>query len=130
MNPQEFLNKMAETANTFNFEAHMNLISKEVNVFGFPDFDVIKYDDWYNQCKKEFEDRVLKRVTYQGLYVVAENEERAMFQSVETVESTDGRMNISVIEFTIKKESDGQWRVVKEQIMENVPNGDESEMND
>ncbi|VAW55116.1 hypothetical protein MNBD_GAMMA05-263 [hydrothermal vent metagenome] len=130
MNPQEFLNKMAETANTFNFEAHMDLISKEVNVFGFPDFDVIKYDDWYNQCKKEFEDRVLKRVTYQGLYVVAENEEHAMFQSVETVESTDGRMNISVIEFTIKKEGDGQWRVVKEQIMENVPNGDESEMND
>ncbi len=125
MNPQEFLDKMAETANSFNFEAHMNLISKEVNVLGFPDFDVINYNDWYNQSKKEFEDRVLKRVTYQGLYVVAENEERAMFQSVETVESSDGKMNISVIEFTIQKEGDGQWRVVKEQIMENVPDSDD-----
>jgi len=124
MNPQDFLNKMAETANNFNFEAHMNLISKEVNVLGFPGFDVITYDDWYNQCKKEFEDRVLKRVTYQGLYVVAENDERAMFQSVETVESSDGKMNLSVIEFTIQKEDDGQWRVVKEQIMENVPDSD------
>ncbi len=130
MNPQEFLDKMAETANSFNFEAHMNLISKEVNVLGFPGFDVINYNDWYNQSKKEFENRVLKRVTYQGLYVVAEDEERAMFQSVETVESTDGKMNISVIEFTIQKEDDGQWRVVKEQIMKNVPDSDKSEMDD
>jgi len=125
MNPQQFLDAMAETANNFNFEAHMNLISKDVNVLGFPDFDVINYNDWYSQSKKEFEDRVLKRVTYQGLYVVAEDEERALFQSVETVESSDGKMNISVIEFTIQKEDDGQWRVVKEQIMENVPDSDD-----
>ena len=126
MSPQEFLDAMAETANNFNFEAHMNLISKDVNVLGFPGFDVINYNDWYNQSKKEFEDRVLKRVTYQGLYVVAENEERAMFQSVETVESTDGKENISVIEFTIQKEDDEQWRVVKEEILKNAPDGNES----
>lgn len=125
MNPQDFLNKMADTANTFNFDAHMNLISKDVKVLGFPEFDEITYDDWYNQSKKEFEDGTLKRVTYQGLYVVAEEEDRALFQSVETVESSDGKMNISVIEFTIQKEADGQWRVVKEQIMDSVPDSED-----
>jgi len=127
MNPQQFLDIMAETANKHDFAAHMNLISKEVNVLGFPGFDVINYDDWYNQSKKEFEDRVLKRVTYQGLMIIAEEEDRAMFQSVETVESTDGQTNICVIEFTIQKEDDGQWRVVKEQIMhESIPDSDKS----
>jgi len=127
MNPQQFLDVMAETANKHDFAAHMNLISKEVNVLGFPGFDVITYDDWYNQSKKEFEDRVLKRVTYQGLIIIAEEEDRAMFQSVETVESTDGQTNICVIEFTIQKEDDGQWRVVKEQIMhESIPDSDKS----
>ena len=126
MTPQEFLDKMADTANTFNFDAHMNLISKDVKVLGFPEFDEITYDDWYNQSKKEFEDGTLKRVTYQGLYVVAEEEDRALFQSVETVESSDGKMNISVIEFTIQKEDDGQWRVVKEQIMKSVPDTEDA----
>jgi ketosteroid isomerase-like protein len=127
MNPQQFLDIMAETANKHDFAAHMNLISKEVNVLGFPGFDVITYDDWYNQSKKEFEDRVLKRVTYQGLIIIAEEEDRAMFQSVETVESTDGQTNICVIEFTIQKEDDGRWRVVKEQIMhESIPDSDKS----
>jgi ketosteroid isomerase-like protein len=50
-----------------------------------------------------------------------------MFIAVEAAEATDGHENIYRIEFTIKKEDDGQWRVVKEQIMhESIPDSDKS----
>jgi len=117
MIPMEFLAVMAETANKLDFEAHMNLISKDVSVYGVPDFEVITYDDWYKQCQHEFENKLLKRVSYDGLNILAETPDRVMFKSVETVEGSDGSINSSGIEFIIQKEDDGQWRVGQERIL-------------
>ena len=50
---------MAETANKLDFNAHMNLISKDVSVYGVPGFEVITYKDWFNQCKHEFDNKLL-----------------------------------------------------------------------
>ena len=113
----EFLAVMAETANKLDFDAHMNLISKDVSVYGVPDFEVITYDDWYKQCQHEFENKLLKRVSYDGLNILAETPERVMFKSIETVEGSDGSINASGIEFIIQKEEDGQWRVGQERIL-------------
>ena len=41
MNAQQSLDQMAKTANAVDFDAQMNLISKDVSVFGVPVFDVI-----------------------------------------------------------------------------------------
>ena len=117
MNPLEFLAVMAETANKLDLDAHMNLISKQVSVYGVPDFEVITYDDWFNQCKHEFENKLLKKVSYQGLNILAQTAERTMFKSIETVEGSDGSINTSGIEFIIQKEEDGQWRVAQERIL-------------
>jgi len=117
MNPLEFLAVMAETANKLDLDAHMNLISKEVSVYGVPGFEVITYDDWFNQCKHEFENKLLKKVSYEGLNILAQTPERVMFKSLETVEGSDGSINTSGIEFIIQKEEDGQWRVAQERIL-------------
>ena len=117
MNAKQFLEQMAATANALDFKAHMNLISKDVSVFGVPGFDVIGYDDWFNQCKHEFENSLLKQVSYQGLNVLAETPDRIMFKSVETVEGSDGKVNSSGIEFIIQKEDDGVWRVSQERVL-------------
>jgi len=117
MNAQQFLDRMADTANALDFEAHMDLISKDVSVFGVPGFDVIGYDDWYNQCKHEFESGLLKQVNYKGLNVLAETPDRIMFKSMETVEGSDGTVNTSGIEFIIQKEDDGVWRVSQERVL-------------
>ena len=117
MNAQEFLDHMAETANALDFDKHMNLISKDVSVFGVPGFDVIGYDDWFNQCKHEFENKLLKQVSYKGLNVLAETPDRIMFKSMETVEGVDGTVNSSGIEFIIQKEEDGVWRVSQERVL-------------
>jgi len=117
MKAQQFLDSMAATANALDLEAHMNLISRDVSVFGVPGFDVIGYDDWFNQCKHEFENRLLKQVSYKGLNVVAETPDKIMFKSLETVEGSDGTVNSSGIEFIIQKEADGAWRVSQERVL-------------
>jgi hypothetical protein len=114
---QEFLDQMAATANAFNLELHMNLISKQVSVFGVPGFEVIGYQDWYNQCEHEFKNKLLKKVSYQGLNILAETPDRIMFKSIETVEGSDGSINSNGIEFIITKEKDDNWRVSQERIL-------------
>jgi len=117
MTPEKFLSEMAETANTHNLEAHMNLISKVVKVHGFPEFDVITYNDWFNQCKQEFEDKLLVNVSYKNLHTLSETTDEIRFVAVENVYARDGQENTNCIEFTINKENDGQWRVVHERII-------------
>lgn len=117
MNPLEFLAVMAETANKLDLDAHMNLISKDVSVYGVPGFEVIAYDDWYKQCEYEFENKLLKKVSYEGLNILAETPDRVMFKSLETVEGSDGSASTSGIEFIIQKEADGQWRVSQERVL-------------
>ena len=117
MNAQSFLDAMASTANDLNLNDHMNMISKDVSVFGVPGFEVIGYQDWLNQCQHEFENKLLKKVSYQGLSVLAETPDRIMFKSIETVEGSDGEINSNGIEFIVQKEEDGQWRVTQERIL-------------
>ncbi len=117
MKAQQFLDQMATTANVLDLDAHMNLISKDVSVFGVPGFDVIGYDDWFNQCKHEFDNKLLRQVSYKGLNVLAETPDKIMFKSMETVEGTDGTINSSGIEFIIQKEADGVWRVNQERVL-------------
>lgn len=117
MTAQEFLSQMGKTANMHNFEEHMNLISKDVKVYGVPDFDLITYDDWFNQCKQEFEDKLLTGVSYQDTHTLSETTNEITFVAVETVEASDGKKNVNCVKFIIKKETDGQWRVLLERIM-------------
>jgi ketosteroid isomerase-like protein len=117
MRPLEFLAEMAETANRLDLDAHMNLISKDVSVYGVPGFEVITYDDWHRQCAYEFENKLLKSISYQGLNVLAETPDRIMFKSIETVNGSDGSSNTNGVEFIIQKEEDGQWRVSQERIL-------------
>ena len=117
MKAQQFLDLMASTANELNLETHMNLISKDVSVFGVPGFEVIGYEDWYNQCQHEFDNKLLKQVSYKGLNVLAETPNNVMFKSLEIVEGSDGSINSNGIEFIIKQEEDGNWRVTQERIL-------------
>ncbi len=117
MNAQQFLDQMVQTANALDLEAHMNLISRDVSVFGVPGFEVIGYDDWYNQCRHEFENKLLKQVSYKGLNVLAETPDKIMFKSVETVEGSDGTVNSNGVEFIIQQEEDAQWRISQQRVL-------------
>ena len=114
---KNMLEARALTANAGSYAAHMDLVSKEVRVLGVPGFDVIGYDDWARQCKHEFDEGVLKRVSYEGLHVVTLAPGNVLFKTTETVEGTDGTVNRQGLEILIRKEADGKWRVVQERIL-------------
>lgn len=116
-NAKDMLAALALTANTGAYGSHMDLISKEVSVYGVPGFDVIGYDDWARQCKHEFDEGLLKQVSYEGLRVVTLTPGNVLFKTTETVEGTDGTVNRQGVEILIRKEADGKWRVVQERIL-------------
>ena len=116
-NAKNMLEALALTANTGAYSSHMDLISKEVSVYGVPGFDVIGYDDWARQCKHEFDEGLLKQVSYEGLRVVTLTPGNVLFKTTETVEGTDGTINRQGVEILIRKEADGKWRIVQERIL-------------
>jgi hypothetical protein len=116
-NAKNMLEAMALTANAGTYTSHMDLISKDVTVYGVPGFEVINYHDWARQCKHEFEEGLLKRVSYEGLRVVTMAPGSALFKTTETVEGTDGTINRHGLEILIRKEADGKWRVLQERIL-------------
>jgi hypothetical protein len=114
----DMLEALALTANAGAYTSHMNLISKQVSVYGVPGFEVIGYDDWARQCQYEFDAGLLKRVSYEGLHVLAVTPGNLLFKTHETVEGTDGRINRQDVEILIREEADGKWRVVQERILD------------
>ncbi len=114
---KEMLEALALTANAGEYISHMDLISRNVSVYGVPGFDVIGYDDWARQCQYEFDEGLLKQVSYEGLRVVTMTPGNVLFKTTETVEGTDGTINCHGLEVLIRKEADGKWRVLQERIL-------------
>lgn len=114
---KDMLEALALTANAGAFISHMELISREVSVYGVPGFDVIGYEDWARQCQHEFDEGLLKRVSYEGLRIVTATPGNVLFKTAETVEGTDGTVNRQGLEVLIRKEADGKWRVLQERIL-------------
>lgn len=117
MPARNMLEALALTANAGAYTSHMDLISKDVSVYGVPGFDVIGYDDWARQCQHEFDEGLLKRVSYEGLSVVTVTPVNVLFKTTETVEGMDGSVNSQGVEILIRKEADGKWRVLQERIL-------------
>jgi len=114
---QQWLNEVMSSVETSDLTGHINLISKRVNLTGVPDFESIGYDAWATQCKHEFDNKLLKRIQYHGLKVLASTDKNIMFKTIETVEGTDGTVNKQGIEVLLEKEEDGVWRVIQERIL-------------
>jgi len=114
---KDMLEALALTANAGAFISHMALISRDVSVYGVPGFDVIGYEDWARQCQYEFDEGLLKRVSYEGLRMVTATPGNVLFKTTETVEGTDGTVNRQGLEILIRKEADGKWRVLQERIL-------------
>lgn len=80
----------------------MDLISKRVNLVGVPEFDNIGYEAWEAQCKHEFENSILKSVSYAGFKLIAATATRIMFKTFETVEGSDGTINAHGVEMLLE----------------------------
>ncbi len=108
------------TINAYDHAAHMNLISKEVKVFGIEGFDEITYDDWFAQCEQEFKDQVIKDVSYDGLNVKKVDNNKILFSTIEIIETKDDTTIKHGIDILLFREADNQWRVIEERLLDDV----------
>ena len=113
----QWLEASADSANNKEHERHMALISSKIRLTGVPGYDSIGYDDWARQTKHEFENNILKRVSYRGLKMIAETATHIMFKTHETVEATDGTVNAQGVEMVLEQEADGVWRLIQERVL-------------
>jgi len=117
---EQWLTDSAETAVQKDLNAHMGMISKRISVQGVPGFDNLDYDIWYNQCKTQFEQSMIKSIAYKGFNLLSSTESQIVFTVYETVVGTDGTLNEQIVEMSLEKEDDDVWRLVKERmILEN-----------
>lgn len=114
---QEWLDASAFTATNRDFDGHFALISKKVRVTGMPGFESISYEDWARASKKDFEDKVLDSVSYEGLKMSAHNDSQIMFKTLESVHVNDGSKKTHGVEILLQCEEDNVWRVIQERIM-------------
>jgi len=114
---QQWLDASALTASNKDFDAHFKLISEKVRITGVPGFESISYDDWARAAKKDFEEGILEKVSYEGLKLNAQNEKQIMFKTLENIFVNDGTKKTQGVEILIELESDGVWRVIQERVM-------------
>jgi len=114
---QQWLDACCETLARYDHEAHMNLISRSVRVFGVPGFEVIGYDDWHAQSEYEFGEKLIQSASYEGLELLNHDPEHIRFVTTETIAAVDGTVDSHPIEILLTREQDGQWRVTEERLL-------------
>ncbi|NOZ36630.1 MAG: hypothetical protein GXP11_00915 [Gammaproteobacteria bacterium] len=114
---EQWLTHAAETAGQKDLKGHMGMISKRVRVEGVPGFDNIDYDIWYKQCRHQFENAMIKSIAYKGFNLVSSKDTQIVFTVFEMVVGADGTLNEQIVEMSLDKEDDDQWRLVLERVL-------------
>lgn len=114
---EQWLTDAAETAGQKDLEAHMGMISRRISVQGVPGFENIDYDTWYKQCRHQFENAMIKSIAYKGFNLIKATETLINFTVFEIVVGADGTLNEQIVEMSLEKEDDDQWRLLQERVL-------------
>lgn len=113
---RQWLSHFAFSAATWNLDDHMALISRDVQVHGLPNIGVIDYAGFKKRRHTEFSKKLLLSLTHRAVELIESNGEHITFAVKETMRSTKGESFVLDKEVRLRRESDGQWRAVQEQI--------------
>lgn len=111
---QQWLDEMAFTAATWNLDAHMQLVSKQVQVTGIPRIESIDYSGWHIRRKNEFEKKLLHSLNYRLQTIHSHYDGLLHFSVEEIMRGFDGKALVIDKEVTLHREEDGRWRVRRE----------------
>jgi len=114
---EQWLTDSTESAGKKDLQVHMGMISKRVSLQGVPGFDNLGYDAWYTQCKHQFENAMIKSISYKGFNLVSATDNQIVFTVFEVVVGADGTLNEQIVEMSLEKEDDDQWRLVLERVL-------------
>ena len=114
---KDWLNEIAFSAATWDLDAHMALVSEKVVVLGIPGVERIDYKGWKKRRHNEFKKKLLHSLLYREPKVLSARPQFITF-SVQEVMKDHVKQCIEITkEVTLHQEQDGQWRVVREQIL-------------
>ncbi len=121
MNPKDIVDGWAmascETLERLDVEAHMDLISKDVKVYGLADKEYVDYNFWREQVKEQFSQGMVKSVRYYLHAVRADSDSLILFTAIEYLTDATGKEHESPLEVALAKEEDGVWRVIQEKVL-------------
>jgi hypothetical protein len=113
---QQWLDDVSFSAATWNLDAHMQLVSRQVLVTGIPHIDSIDYDGWKQRRRNEFDNKLLRSLTYQLYKIISASDEQLRFAVEETMRGNNGKTLVIDKQVTLGKEDDGKWRVQQERV--------------
>jgi hypothetical protein len=108
--------QIAETVKQRDIDAHMQLVSAKVQVYGMPSKAVILYNEWRERREVEFKTGELQSVSYAIQRIITSMPRRITFSVWENL--LNNRRKVIILDKTIilEKEQDNIWRVVEESI--------------
>jgi hypothetical protein len=113
---QQWLDDVSYSVATWDLDAHMKLVSRQVKVSGIPQIGSIDYNGWKVRRKNEFEQKLLRSLTYQVYKVISASDDRLRFAVEETMKGNNGKTLVIDKLITLGKEEDGKWRVQQERL--------------
>lgn len=106
---EAWVREFVSTALARDLEAHMDLISRDVLVFGVPGFETLDFDDWYRQCEHEFPQALIADIRYDRIKIRTADDKRVLFKALETTRTADGDITQGV-ELLLQREPN-RWRL-------------------
>ena len=108
--------QIAETIKQRDINAHMQLVSADVQVYGMPSKAVIHYVEWRERREVEFKTGEVQSVSYVIERIISSMPRRITFSARENL--LNNKRKVIIIDKTIilEKEDDNVWRVVEQTI--------------
>ncbi len=113
---ETWTHQIAETIKRRDIDAHMQLVSSEVQVFGMPSKAVIYYDEWRERRKLELKTGELLSINYTIQKIITSMPRRITFSARENLLNNKRKVIILDKMIVLEKEQDDVWRVVEETI--------------
>lgn len=113
---ETWTHQIAETIKQRDIDAHMQLVSSEVQVFGMPSKAVIFYDEWRERRKLELKTGELLSINYTIQKIITSMPRRITFSARENLLNNKRKVIILDKMIVLEKEEDDVWRVIEETI--------------
>ena len=107
-----------ETLERHDLDGHMNLISRQVQVFGLADLDVVDYNFWRKQVQEQFAGGLVTSLSYYLNSIKAESDILIKFTAMEYLTDNAGEKHENPLLVVLAKEEDGFWRAIEEKILD------------
>lgn len=114
---EEWLKTFAYTVATNDVNAHLEMMSRRLQVVGLSVQGFLEYREWANKRRNDMNSRRLLRITYKNIEVKhVTSDKRFRIHVEETIKSTVGESFVIDKEIELELEKDGKWREVEELI--------------